>query len=53
MIGEEYDFDDFDDCGDCPNCGGEGVVHDCIDDMCLDAEIGCDLCTSKCDWCKS
>ncbi|WP_288959775.1 hypothetical protein [uncultured Sulfitobacter sp.] len=37
---------------DCPNCGGEGVVHDCIDDQCIDAEIGCELCARKCDYCR-
>lgn len=45
------DFDpDFDD-GDCWNCGGEGFVSDCIDDCCLDADAGCDLCTQRCDVC--
>lgn len=37
---------------DCWQCGGEGVVFDCIDDQCLDAEIGCDLCTKRCDVCS-
>lgn len=37
---------------DCANCGGEGVVYDCIDGQCIDAEYGCDLCASKCDWCN-
>lgn len=36
----------------CGNCGGEGVTYDCIDGQCLDAEIGCDLCASKCDYCQ-
>lgn len=43
--------DDYDD-GSCPNCGGEGVVYDCIDGCCIDAESGCDLCEFRCDWCR-
>jgi hypothetical protein len=43
-----YDLQDNDEC---PNCGGEGVVSDCIDGMCLDPESGCELCERKCDWC--
>jgi len=42
---EENDFD-------CGQCGGEGVTYDCIDGQCLDAEIGCDLCATKCDYCS-
>ena len=53
MNGPE-DFDD--DLGgqpdDCPNCGGEGVIYDCFDGMCVDAESGCDLCERECDWCS-
>lgn len=36
----------------CANCGGEGVIYDCIDGQCLDAESGCDLCASRCDFCN-
>lgn len=36
---------------DCWNCGGEEVVHDCFDGCCVDAEIGCDDCTSYCPEC--
>jgi hypothetical protein len=43
--------DDYPD-DDCPNCGGEGVVYDCIDGFCEDAEEGCDLCAHRCDWCN-
>jgi hypothetical protein len=46
-----FELDDFLD-DECPNCGGEGVVYDCIDGQCLDAESGCELCSSKCDWCS-
>ncbi len=46
------DTEDMIDDGECPNCGGEGVVYDCIDGQCLDADIGCDLCARKCDWCR-
>jgi hypothetical protein len=42
--------DDCDD-SDCGNCGGEGLVYDCIDGQCLDAEYGCKLCAMRCDYC--
>lgn len=46
---------DPDDCLDdgCPNCGGEGFTYLCIDGCCIDAESGCDLCASRCDWCNA
>jgi hypothetical protein len=37
---------------DCWHCGGEGETHDCIDDCCEDAEIGCELCRRPCIECK-
>lgn len=37
---------------DCPNCGGEGVIYDCLDGFCEDAESGCELCERRCDWCS-
>lgn len=46
------DYDDYFDDGDCPNCGGEGHVFDCWDGFCENADIGCKLCTSRCDWCN-
>lgn len=36
---------------DCWNCGGEGVVYDCFNNYCEDAEIGCDDCASDCPEC--
>lgn len=45
------DYDDYDD-EDCWNCGGEGFVFDCVDGCCVDADAGCDLCTSRCDVCN-
>lgn len=50
-MSDPYDPDDYLD-DDCPNCGGVGYVHDCIDGCCLEAELGCDLCTRNCDWCN-
>ena len=35
----------------CPYCD-EGFVYDCIDDQCIDAEIGCDLCAQRCEYCS-
>lgn len=44
-------FDDFD--FGCPNCGGEGYVYSCFEEFaCIDPEGGCDLCMSRCDWCR-
>lgn len=44
----DYDLDDV-----CPNCGGEGVVYSCFEEWaCVDPEGGCDLCESRCDWCR-
>lgn len=42
--------DDFEGCW---KCGGEGFVWDCIDGCCLDAEAGCDMCTSRCEICSA
>ncbi len=33
----------------CPSCGGEGVVYDCFDGCCQDAEWGCEECERPCD----
>lgn len=44
---DDFDYDDS-----CPNCGGEGVIYDCIDGCCEDAESGCELCERRCDWCN-
>lgn len=38
--------------GECANCGGEGVLYDCFDSYCEDAEFGCDDCAYPCDWCR-
>jgi len=47
------DYDDFDD-DDCWRCGGEGYVSDCFKRFtCQDPDEGCDLCTRRCDICKS
>lgn len=48
---EEIDADMGIDEG-CPNCGGEGVIYDCFDGFCIDAESGCDDCARRCDWCR-
>jgi len=45
------DYDDFVE-SECWNCGGDGYVFDCIDGCCEDADVGCDLCTRRCDVCK-
>lgn len=37
----------------CPVCGGEGFIFDCFDGCCIDAEIGCDDCTSPCPECAA
>lgn len=56
MSAPKYTQEEIDDMmgmdDDCSYCGGEGVVYDCIDGQCLDAEIGCDLCASRCDYCS-
>lgn len=36
----------------CWQCDGDGFSCDCIDGMCRDAEIGCDLCERRCDLCQ-
>lgn len=55
-MNRRYTQDEIDDMtgieDDCPHCGGEGVIYDCIDGQCLDAEIGCDLCSQNCDYCR-
>lgn len=35
----------------CPECGGEGIVFDCFDGFCEDAESGCELCERPCPTC--
>lgn len=44
---EDYD----DDPGECFECGGEGVVWDCFDGFCENAEDGCEDCTRTCPEC--
>lgn len=44
---------DWDDDGDCPNCGGSGIVGECFDGCCADAEYGCDECEEPCPLCSS
>lgn len=44
----DYDWDD----GSCPRCGDDGFVFECIDGCCLDADVGCDLCTRPCPECS-
>lgn len=39
----------IDDDAECPNCGGEGVIYECIDGFCKDAEWGCDDCVLVCE----
>ena len=45
------DCEMFGDWVDCWRCGGEGETFDCFDGFCADADIGCDMCTKKCDIC--
>lgn len=45
----DHHFNDDDSCW---QCGGEGYMADCIDGCCQDAEMGCDLCTRRCDICR-
>lgn len=52
VFGEVDDYDDEIDGDSCGNCGGEGFTYHCIDGCCVDAEEGCDLCASRCDWCN-
>jgi hypothetical protein len=47
------DFEDHYDDGECPVCGGEGVVFDCFDGCCADADFGCDDCTRECECMRS
>ncbi len=44
-------FPDNDLDSECWNCGGEGFHFDCLDGCCLDADVGCDLCTRTCEVC--
>lgn len=37
----------------CPTCSGDGFIFDCFDGFCVDAEIGCEECTSVCPDCRS
>ncbi len=36
----------------CQRCGGEGVVFECFDGFCEDADVGCDDCTRPCPECQ-
>lgn len=45
------DYDDYED-RDCWNCGGEGLVADCFDGFCVNAEDGCSLCIRRCSICR-
>lgn len=47
----ECDFD-YGDYRECWQCAGEGHMHDCWDGFCQEAEIGCEMCTKKCDVCE-
>ena len=51
-INVEYDYDDIGADDYCGNCGGEGYTYHCIDGCCVDADEGCELCASRCDWCN-
>ena len=51
LVPNPSDYDDEWDNIDCWNCDGDGYVFECFDGFCLDAEIGCDLCTRQCDVC--
>lgn len=45
------EWDDHNEYDECPCCGGEGVIFDCFDGFCEDAEYGCDDCTRPCPEC--
>lgn len=36
----------------CWHCGGDGETWNCIDDCCIDADIGCELCRTPCIECR-
>lgn len=36
---------------DCYECAGEGVVFDCFDGLCVNAEDGCEDCMHACPVC--
>jgi hypothetical protein len=44
---------DWDDDGECPCCAGEGIIFNCFDGSCADADVGCDDCTEPCPECTS
>ncbi len=41
-----------DDDEECWKCGGDGYLQECFDGFCIDAEVGCDDCTYRCDICN-
>lgn len=45
-------IDDEIDDGECQRCGGEGIIWECFDGFCEDADIGCDACTRSCPVCN-
>jgi len=49
LSGNTVDYDYAPDCG---QCGGTGFTFECIDGQCIDAEIGCDMCTGPCEYCS-
>jgi hypothetical protein len=46
-----YDHGAFDE-ESCGQCGDQGYTYSCIDGCCVNAEDGCDLCASRCDFCN-
>lgn len=50
--GDDDDYFDMLNDEECGECGGSGYVFDCIDGFCLDAEVGCDMCTTPCMHCN-
>lgn len=46
------EWDDHNEYDECPTCGGEGVIFNCFDGFCEDADWGCDDCTRACPDCS-
>lgn len=52
MSAEPPDWFDYAADLECSRCGGEGFVFECLDGCCLDADVGCDICTRPCPECR-
>lgn len=52
-VEEQVDWDLNPDQEECPTCGGEGMIADCFDGFCVDAEDGCEDCARPCPECRN